>query len=98
MIVDFTESAQEAYLNALLYIAERNHDAAVQLATRVDKALNNVTMFPEAGRTIPEFSDSRYREMIVPPYRIQYFATGDDILVVGFWHDKQIPEMPEEAL
>jgi plasmid stabilization system protein ParE len=33
-----------------------------------EAAASRLADHPESGRTLPEFPDSRYREVIVPPY------------------------------
>ena len=53
--------------------------------------------FPDSGRTVPEFPDLRYREVIVDPYRFFYRVEGGTVWVVAACHSAQIPGMPEDA-
>ena len=47
-------------------------------------------MFPEFGRTVPEFEDPLIREVVLKPYRIVYQLVGtDEIHVLTVHHASQ---------
>ena len=60
-----------------------------------EKALARLQDFPESGRTLPEFPDIHYREVIVPTYRFFYRIKEDVIWIVALWHGAQLPGSPE---
>lgn len=61
---------------------------------KAEKVLSRLLDYPESGRTLPEFPDTHYREVIVTPYRFFYRVKDDVVWVVAVWHGTQIPEKP----
>jgi plasmid stabilization system protein ParE len=92
----FTPSARSQFLAAVAYIRADRPAAAVGFRTRASEALTVLIDFPESGRTIPEFPQLGFREILVDSYRFFYRVKGDTIWVVGAWHDAQIPDEPSE--
>jgi toxin ParE1/3/4 len=90
----FTPSAKRQFLSALKYIRKDNPDAARKLRAKSEKVLRRLEKHPLSGRTIPEFSDLPYRELIVPPYRFFYRIQDENIWVVAVWHDARLPQPP----
>lgn len=92
----FTASAERQLLEALSTIAADRPSAAVGLFGKVEAAIAQITRFPESGRRVPEFPDSPYREIVLPPYRMFYRSLGDRLIVVAMWHEAQLPESPTD--
>ncbi len=97
MKVLFTPSARAQFLAALDYIRADSHSAAVAMRDKAARSLERLRDFPESGRTLPEFPDLPFREVIVPPYRFFYRVKSDAVWVVAVWHDAQMPAKPEDA-
>ena len=95
--VRFTPAARNQFLAALAYIHADNPPAALALRRRAGESLARLRRFPESGRTLPEFPDLPYREVIVPPYRFFYRVKGDTAWVVAVWHSAQLPGEPDEV-
>lgn len=53
--------------------------------------------FPHSGRTLPEFPDLPFREVIVAPYRFFYRVKGKTVWIVAVWHGAQMPDKPRKA-
>jgi plasmid stabilization system protein ParE len=53
-----------------------------------------LTRYPKSGRSLPEFPDLPFREVVVPPYRFFYRAEGKTVWVVAVWHGAQQPREP----
>jgi len=96
MKIVFTPSARDQFLRALAYIRSDNPSAAVSFRQKAERVLRRLKDHPESGRTLPEFPESLYREVIVAPYRFFYRVKDNVIWIVASWHDAQIPEHPEE--
>ncbi|ALC15789.1 plasmid stabilization system protein ParE [Desulfuromonas soudanensis] len=96
MRIVFTPSARDQFLQALAYIRRDKPSAAVSFRQKVEEILSRLRDYPESGRTLPEFSDSHFREIIVTPYRFFYRIKKDVVWVVAVWHGAQIPEDPSE--
>jgi len=91
----FTPSARDQFLRALAYIRREKPSAAVSFRHKAEKALSRLQDFPNSGRTLPEFPDSHYREVIVPPYRFFYRVKGNVVWIVAVWHSAQVPDTPD---
>jgi len=79
---------------ALRTIAADSPQAAVRLIERVESALMQIKEFPDSGRRVPEFPESPYREVVVPPYRLFYRRQVRGLIVVALWHEAQLPTDP----
>ncbi len=95
--VRFTPPARAQFLAALAYIRADRPSAAVAFPHHVNDALARLAEFPHSGRTVPEFPDLQFREVIVDPYRFFYRVEAGTVWVVAAWHGAQIPGMPEDA-
>ena len=95
MKIVFTPSARDQFLRALAYIRRDKPSAAVLFRHKTEKALSRLQDSPESGRTLPEFPDSHYREVIVPPYRFFYRVKENIVWIVAVWHGAQLPGSPE---
>jgi len=93
--VRFTPSARREFLDALDFIRQENPAAADGMLARSVDGLAQLRDFPESGRAVPEFPASPYREVLVSPYRFFYRVVDDNVWIVGVWHDRQLPAVPE---
>jgi toxin ParE1/3/4 len=94
MKVRFTPSARTQFLSALSYIRRDKPSAAASFRDRTKKNLRRLEDFPESGRTIPEFPELPYREVIISPYRFFYKIKADVVWIVAVWHGAQLPKEP----
>ena len=92
--VTFTPAAKKHFLEAVAYIKRDKPDAARRFRHKVEGTLRRLSDFPESGRTIPEFPNLDFREVIVQPYRFFYKTTGTGVWIVAVWHSAQIPAEP----
>jgi plasmid stabilization system protein ParE len=89
MRVRFTPSARHQFLEAVGYIRRDKAAAARAFRKRAEKVLRRLEHHPESGRVIPEFPDSRHREVIVSPYRFFYRVEKKTVWIVAVWHGAQ---------
>jgi len=92
--VRFTPSARSHFLSALAYIQRDKPSAAISFREHCETVLRRLADFPESGRTIPEFPELPYREVIISPYRFFYKIKGDVVWIVAVWHGAQLPKQP----
>jgi len=92
----FTPSARDQFLRALAYIRRDKPSAAVSFRHQAEKTLARLQDYPESGRTLPEFPDTHYREVIVSPYRFFYRVKENVVWIVAVGHDAQLPDSPAE--
>ena len=69
--------------------AEGRPTAAKRLAKKIRDAVLRLQPHPYSGRLVPEFPGSRYREVIVAPYRIVYELTENKVIVLRVWHGRR---------
>ena len=74
------------------HIRRDEPSAATRFRQRAEKSLKRLLEYPNSGRSIPEFPELSYRELIVPPYRFFYRVKDDIVWIVAVWHGAQLPE------
>ncbi len=94
MKILFTPSAKVQFLSAISHIRRDKPSAAIRFRQRAEKSLKRLLEYPDSGRSIPEFPELPYRELIVPPYRFFYRVKDDIVWIVAVWHGAQLPEDP----
>ena len=92
--VRFTPPARAQFLAAVAYIRADRPAAALAFRHRVNDALAVLVDYPDSGRVLPEFSELRFREVIVDSYRFFYRPKDDTFWVVGARNHAQIPDEP----
>lgn len=97
MRVVFTPQARAQFLEALAFVRSDRPSAAQSLRQRAAESLSRLREFPDSGRTLPEFPDLPFREVIVAPYRFFYRVKSDTVWIVAVWHGAQLPEEPGEV-
>ena len=90
MKVKFTPSARTQFLSALSHIRKDKPSAAINFRNKAEKILRRLEDFHECGRSIPEFPELPYREVIISLYRFFYKTKGDVVWVVAVWHSAQL--------
>lgn len=95
MRIEFTRTARKQMAAGLSYIHRDKPSAARMLKERIHSGVRTLLVYPESGRSITEFPDLPYRELLVSPFRIFYRTTPECLYVVAIWHEAQIPGMPE---
>ena len=97
MKVLFTPSARAQFLAAVTYIARENRTAAIAFHKKAHKSLSRLRRFPLSGRTVPEFPDLPFREVIVARYRFFYRVKNKTVWIAAVWHGAQMPDKPRGA-
>ncbi|MED5374254.1 MAG: type II toxin-antitoxin system RelE/ParE family toxin [Myxococcota bacterium] len=85
----WTSGAREDLRELVLYIAQDDPSAARRMAARLKGATRLIQEHPEAGRMVPEFSEPRLRERIVPPYRLVYRLDREAAVVLAVVHSRR---------
>ncbi len=95
MKLRFTTSARTEFLVAFDTICQENPTAAQAFFHRATQVLKRLEPFPYSGRSLPEFPDLPYREIIVPPYRFIYRVIDNTVWIVTVRHGARLPVSPE---
>ncbi len=73
---------------------EVGEPAAPVLRGIIERALQ-ITAFPQAGRTVPEYQDEEIREVIQGPYRLVYRVLEKAVEILTVRHGrKPLPDAP----
>ncbi len=94
MKIVFTPTARKQFFNALAYIRRDKPSVAISFRKKAEQTLLRLIDHPRSGRTIPEFPDLPYREIIVAPYRFFYKVKNNAVWIVAVWHGTRIPQTP----
>jgi toxin ParE1/3/4 len=82
------------FLDAIAYIHKENPSAALSFRRSAEKQLSRLRDFPESGRSLPEFPELPYREVLAATYRFFYRRNEQTIWIVAVWHSAQLPVVP----
>jgi toxin ParE1/3/4 len=84
--VGWSRVAEDDLAGILEYIAADNPDQARKKLKEIKRKAGELPAFPEKGRLVPELLDQGiliYREFIVPPWRIIYRITENNVYVLS---------------
>jgi len=76
------------------FIERDSPQAASGLVERIFNASERLGLFPQSGRSVPEFPGLPYREIIVASYRVFYRQEGERILVAAVVHGRRDVKTP----
>lgn len=96
MKIIFTPTARNQFFKALVYIRRDKPSAAISFRKKAEQTLSRLSDHPKSGRSIPEFPDLPYHEVIVAPYRFFYRVKNNSVWIVAVWHGAQIPQTPKK--
>ena len=96
MKVKFTPSSRVMFLEQLAYVKKDNPSAALLLRKKCEEALKRLQDFPESDRTIPEFPELPFKEVVVGPYRFFYRVKNQTVWIVAVWHQAQVKHQPPQ--
>ena len=97
MRIRFTPGARTQFLDAIAYIFRENPPAARAFRQKTEKTLSRLKKYPLSGKTLAEFPELPFREVLVPPYRFFYRIHENAMWIVAVWHGAQLPDVPEEG-
>jgi toxin ParE1/3/4 len=89
-VVRWAEHARDDLREVFDFIARDSPQAAEALVERILRATEQLQRFPESGRTVPEFLDLGYRELLVGSYRIQYRVDADTVWIATVVHGSRL--------
>lgn len=94
MIVHWTETAIKNLTGIYQYIAQNSPLYAQRVADKIIRRSEQIAVFPQSGRRVPEYDAPDIREIIERPYRLIYRIKADQIDVLAVIHSAQ--QFPEQ--
>ncbi|NQU66155.1 MAG: type II toxin-antitoxin system RelE/ParE family toxin [SAR324 cluster bacterium] len=90
MKIVWSPRAQERLSDIVDYIAQDKPGAALAWAESVLVKVENLPIFPDSGRKVPELENDQYKELIIGNYRVIYKITEDQIQILTIRNFKQL--------
>jgi plasmid stabilization system protein ParE len=89
--VEYAESAADDLLQILAWYASQDvPDVGRRLVAAVIERVDQLEMFPDSGRVVPEFGTPWLRELELPPFRIVYRRQTASVIVVRVWRSERL--------
>ncbi|MCG6538148.1 MAG: type II toxin-antitoxin system RelE/ParE family toxin [Syntrophales bacterium LBB04] len=85
-IILWSPKAAESIEDICNFIAKDSEYYAAMFAKKIVAIIENIALFPKAGRVVPEYQDENLREKIFQSYRIVYRLKEDFIEIVVITH------------
>ena len=84
--IHWTITAGEDLREIEEYISRDSPVYAVRMVDRIIESVEQLELFPQSGRMVPEFEREDLRELICRPYRIVYLHHDDEVTVIRVVH------------
>lgn len=94
--VIWSEPAATDLERAVAYIFEDSPAYAVAFYNKVKERSRTLSQFAERGRVVPEYNDTRIREIFIHRYRLIYEIKDEEIIILSFFHGAQQYEQRED--
>jgi plasmid stabilization system protein ParE len=89
--IEFAESAADDLLQALAWYGSQDvPDVGKRFVAAVISQVDQLAMFPDSGRVVPEFDTPWLREVLLPPFRIVYRREAAGVVVVRVWRSERL--------
>jgi len=89
--IEFAQSAQDDMLSIMAwYSSQQAPDVAKRMVAAIIARVEQLAMFPDSGRVVPEFETPWLRELELPPFRIVYRRDEALVTVVRIWRSERL--------
>lgn len=89
--IEFAHSAQDDMLHIMAwYSSQQVPDVGRRLVAAIIERAEQLAMFPDSGRVVPEFETPWLRELELPPFRIVYRRDEAVVTVVRVWRSERL--------
>lgn len=86
----WSAKAREDLKEIVLYIREDSPEAARRMAAKIKEKTTRLELFPDSGRTLQEYPDLPYREIIIGNYRVIYEHKNGMVEILTVRHGKRL--------
>lgn len=89
--IEFAKSAEDDLLAVLAWYASQDvPEAGTRLVAAVIERVEQLEVFPDSGKVVPEFETPWLRELELPPFRIVYRRDEALITIVRVWRSERL--------
>ena len=71
-------------------------EVGLRFVTSIIEHIQTLKENPEIGRIVPEFGETKIRELIHPPFRVVYLREQHSVHIVRVWRSERLLEMSKE--
>jgi plasmid stabilization system protein ParE len=72
------------------YSSQQVPDVGKRLVAAIIERVEQLAMFPDSGRVVPEFDTPWLRELELPPFRIVYRRDEAVVTVIRVWRSERL--------
>lgn len=76
------------------YLEQQVPEVGDRFLREIIALIEDLPSHPDRGRVVPEFSQSRLRELVHPPYRIVYRRDPQSLSIVRVWRSERLMRHP----
>ena len=76
------------------YFEQQVPDVGDRLVREIIALIEGLSSHPDKGRVVPEFNQSKIRELIHPPFRIIYRRDSQSLSIVRVWRSERLMRLP----
>jgi toxin ParE1/3/4 len=89
--IEFAHSAEDDLSDILSwYSSQLVQEIGERLVAAVIERVEQLAMFPDSGKVVPEFETPWLRELELPPFRIVYRREHAVITIVRVWRSERL--------
>ena len=98
LTLEWSEEALEDIESIATYIEKDSPTYAKSVVSKFFEKAEILQEFSELGRKVPEFNDTRIREIFVYSYRLIYKLSKEKILLIAIIHGKRLLENHQQSI
>jgi plasmid stabilization system protein ParE len=76
------------------YLEQQVPEVGDRFVREIVALIEDLPTHPDRGRVVPEFNQSRLRELIHPPFRIVYRSDSQSLSIVRVWRSERLMRLP----
>jgi len=76
------------------YLEQQVPEVGHRFVREIIALIEDLPAHPDRGRVVPEFNQSRLRELIHPPFRIVYRRAQQSLSIVRVWRSERLMRLP----
>ena len=89
--IEFAHSARDDLRDITeWYAAQQVPEVGTRLVTEIIARVEQLAIFPDSGRIVPEFETPWLREVQRPPFRIVYRRDEGFVTIVRVWRSERL--------
>jgi toxin ParE1/3/4 len=76
------------------YLEQQVPEVGERFVREIIALIEDLPSLPDRGRVVPEFKQSRLRELVHPPFRIVYRRDPQSLSIVRVWRSERLMRLP----